>query len=509
MSAPTPRRPPRPHRSGAGPLAVLAAIALVPALVLWWISGWADDRSTEAADAVPTQEQDSATVSTETPVGAAPTPAAARLTTGLLSMRRTSSQLSRDLNLAAFQQAVAPLLDSIGDRSCVAVSLDGVMVGERGADRVVIPASNMKVLIASAALDVLGPDFRYTTSVRGTPPAGGVVSGDVFLVGGGDPLLSGDWYPESNLDQFPAFNTTSLDELANRLVAAGVTRIDGALRGDGSRYDDEWYAPGWGEGVAGIEAGPYDALLANDARILGDEQRAGDPLLGAAREFVRILGAHGIAVSGGAAAGVAPTGLAELASIESHPLTDVLAEMLTNSDNNTAELVLKEIGVAAGGAGTRQAGAAVVASTIAGWGVDTSGLVVSGGSGLSLDDRVTCRTLLGVLQHVGVDSPIGDGLAIAAETGTLRNVFEDTPMAGRLRGKTGTLGNVPYDQDPPAVKSLSGYVPIDGGGAIEFALLLNDAMIDDQRNYRPIWDRMVTAFASFPSVASPAQLGPR
>ena len=96
--------------------------------------------------------------------------------------------------------------------------------------------------------------------------------------------------------------------------------------------------------------------------------------------------------------------------------------------------------------------------------------------------------MLGVLQHAGFDSPVGQGLAIGGETGTLIDAFGDTAVAGRIRGKTGTLNNPPFDQDPPAVKALSGYMPVDGGGAIEYTLLLNGPTISDQSEYRPIWD---------------------
>jgi D-alanyl-D-alanine carboxypeptidase/D-alanyl-D-alanine-endopeptidase (penicillin-binding protein 4) len=336
-----------------------------------------------------------------------------------------------------------------------------------------------------------------------------VINGDVYLVGGGDPLLSGDWYPNSDLDRFPAFNTTSLDELARNLAAAGVAQINGEVLGDGSRYDDELYAPGWGADVNGIEAGPYDALLVNDARVLGDEQRSNDPNQAGAREFVRILGEQGISVTGGAGTGTAPGGAAELASVQSQPLPAVIAEMLTNSDNNTAELMLKEIGLTASGAGTREAGAQAIAAALAGWGIDTNGLVVADGSGLSTDDRITCRTMIAVLQHAGFASAVGQGLAIGGETGTLNDVFGDTSVAGRIRGKTGTLNNVPYDQDPPAVKALAGYLPVDGGGAIEYTLLLNGGIITDQSEYRPIWAKLVNALTSFPAVASPRALGPQ
>ena len=335
------------------------------------------------------------------------------------------------------------------------------------------------------------------------------MSGDVFLVGGGDPLLSGEWYPDSGLDLNAAFNITSIDQLARDLVAAGVTRIDGTVRGDGSRYDDEYYVDSWGGGVAGIEAGPYDALLVNDSRVRGDDQRGSDPNEAGAREFARILAEQGIVVSGGSGTGVAPAGLAELAAVESEPLSATIAEMLTNSDNNTAEMIVKEIGLAVSGQGTRQAGLDAIGSTIAGWGADTTGLVLGDGSGLSLDNRISCSTMLDVLQHSTYDSSVGAGMAIAGETGTLRDIFDDTPVAGRLRGKTGTLNNPPFDQDPPAVKALSGYLPVDGGGAIEFVLILNGPTISDQREYRQVWAELVNVVNSFPAVASPAALGPR
>ena len=88
-------------------------------------------------------------------------------------------------------------------------------------------------------------------------------------------------------------------------------------------------------------------------------------------------------------------------------------------------------------------------------------------------------------------------------------MFGDTTVAGRIRGKTGTLNNIPFDQDPPAVKALAGYLPVDGGEAIEYVLILNGGIITDQSEYRPIWAELVTALTSYPSVASPAALGPQ
>jgi serine-type D-Ala-D-Ala carboxypeptidase/endopeptidase (penicillin-binding protein 4) len=486
------------RRGGVSPLVVVAALAALPALLLWMVWGWASGRAAIAEDGVPPTDS-----------SAPPAEPLPGLSTQLLSLRRSASQLSRDLNLAAFESAVVPLLGAVGDRSCTSVSLDGELVGERNPSVVVIPASNEKILVAAVAEQVLGSDFVYTTTVVGPEPVGGVIDGDIYLVGGGDPLLSGDWYATSELDRFQPFNVTSIDSLAAQLADLGVRQISGTVRGDGSRYDDEWYAPGWGGGVAGLEAGPYDALLVNDSRVRDDDQRGADPNEAGAREFVRILAEQGIVVTGGAAAGTAPPNLPQLADVDSMPLPSIIAEMLTNSDNNTAEMMVKEIGLATSGAGTRIAGLQAIADTIAGWGIDVTGLALGDGSGLSLDNRITCPILLGVLQHVGFDSATGQGLAVAGETGTLVDIFGDTPVAGRLRGKTGTLNNPPYDEDPPAVKALSGFLPVDGGGAIEYVLLLNGPTISDQSEYRSVWAELVTALDSFPAVAGPAALGPR
>ena len=120
-----------------------------------------------------------------------------------------------------------------------------------------------------------------------------MVAGDLYLVGGGDPLLTSDAYPVEN-DLNPVTNPTSLDALADAVVAAGVQRVEGAVVGDATRYDDEWYVPSWSADIRGIEAGPYDALLVNDARVTGDPQRADDPAEAAAREFTQLLDERGV-----------------------------------------------------------------------------------------------------------------------------------------------------------------------------------------------------------------------
>lgn len=480
---------------GINPLIVLTVLALIPAAVLFGLWRWAAGQA-EGADPPPT-------TSTVPP---APAPV---LTTPLLSFRRAPAVLARDVSLQAFQGEVAAFGETLADPSCVAVSVDGIPVGSTRADVPLIPASNQKVLVGAVALEVLGVDYRYTTEVRAAAPSAGTIAGDLYLVGGGDPLLTSSTYPTQN-DQLPVTDPTSLDALADAVVAAGVQRIEGAVVGDSSRYDDEFFAPSWVNDVRGIEAGPYDALLVNDARVTGDPLRAADPSEAAAREFTQLLAARNVTVGGAPTVGTTPPDAAVLASVQSVPMSAVVGEMLATSDDNTAEMLVKELGVAGGVGGTRQAGLDVMTSTLTGWGVPMTGVQFADGSGLSNDNRMTCQVLVDVLARSGPTDPLGAGLPVAGVSGTLSDTFTDSPVAGRMLAKTGTLGNAPYNADPPAVKTLAGYLPIEGGGAEEFSLLLNAAgTLTDQSVYRPIWDAFADMLATYPAGPTPAELAPR
>ena len=492
-----PRRRRRPQR-GPGPLVVLGVVALVPALVLFGMFRWSDGQ-VDDNEAAPIPDS---------PVQIPVPPEA--LSTGLFAMRRMPTIVSRDLNVEAFKDELAPFLTTLNDRSCVAVSVDGVPIGENNADIAVIPASNQKLVVAAVALEQLGDDFRYTTTVEvAAEPVSGVVAGDLYLVGGGDPLLTSDWYPTSNLERHPVTSPTRLETLADGVVDAGIQSVEGGVVGDGSRYDDEFFAPGWGLGDAGLEAGPYSALMVNDSRVLDDPRRADDPNEAAAREFTRLLQERGVQVAAAASVGTAPADSIEIASVQSAPMSDVVAEMLGNSDNNTSELVVKELGLAASGNGTREAGLAAMEAQLADWGLASEAVVLTDGSGLSLDNRLTCATLLAILQRSGADVSIGAALPVAGETGTLADVFVDHEISGRLSGKTGSLNNAPFNVDPPAVKALAGYVAIEGGGAVEYVLILNGPTISDQSEYRPVWGALADVLATYPTGPTPAELGPR
>ncbi|MBI4884200.1 MAG: D-alanyl-D-alanine carboxypeptidase [Actinobacteria bacterium] len=482
------------------PYPALVVMALIPAAGLFGLWRWASGQQPDPIVA-PTSP-------TSVPVVQ---PAA--LTTPLLSVRRAPAVLSRVVNEAQFLEALQPFVETLGPASCFAVAVDGDEVITANAAASLRPASNVKLITAAVALEVLGPEFTYTTTVKGVVGADGVVAGDLYFVGGGDPVLNSIWWDGPN-KHYPPFNRTAVESLADAILAAGVTSITGAVVGDASRYDSELYPPSWAAADQLVEGGPVSALLVNDSRITATAASKDDPVVAAATVLTTLLEERGITVGDAAAAGQVPAASSTIASIVSQPLPAILAEMLTTSDNTTAEMVLKEIGLARGNAGTREAGLAVVMSTLRTWDVPVDGLTLVDGSGLSDDDRATCGALLAVIEHGSLADGVGQGLAIGGATGgTLFDEFvAGQPLSGVIRAKTGTLYNYADGtgtDGKPGAKSLSGYVPRDDGSVIEFSLLLNGQQIAEEAQYRPFWTAMAAIFAEYPSGPTVQDLGPR
>jgi len=488
-----------PVRYPRGPLLLLLIIAIVPAIALLVLHQWAQAEADEYDDS----RGAVADVGGPNEPGSAP-PA---LVTPVVDFRRTPESNADQASSNRLRQELRSLWQFVDDNSCGAVSVDGLDVGDKNPSVEVLPASNQKLLTGAVALHELGEDHRFVTEVRGPRQRQGVIEGDVYLVGGGDPLLTTDDFALEG-ELLPAFNTTSLDVLADRVVAKGVTSINGAVLGDGSRYDDEYSVDSWAPGDYLTQAGPYDALMVNDSYRVGISGKQSDPVDAAAEEFVRLLEARGVTVADGAGTGDAPDSLRLLGRVTSQPLTAIVEELLVNSDNNTAELLLKEIGYAARGQGTRVAGLNVVDSTLRNWGVPMEGVRSLDGSGLSLDNSVTCAAILSILQR-HTDGVLPDLLPVAGRTGTLTLEFTESPMAGRLAAKTGTLYNEPIEEDPLSSKALGGYVPAPRRSTIEFVLILNtpDAAFD--RNFAPLWQQLGTVLDTYPSGPGPARLGPR
>jgi D-alanyl-D-alanine carboxypeptidase/D-alanyl-D-alanine-endopeptidase (penicillin-binding protein 4) len=413
----------------------------------------------------------------------------ATMSSSIISARRGPSTLSSEVRIGSLRRSLVRLERLVNSESCLIVDVEGQQITTLRPNLPVIPASTMKVLVAYVALEVLGPDFVYQTKLQGIQQ-GSIISGDLYLVGGGDPLLISAQYP--TIEPLPTFNGTSIESLADALIAAGVRTISGSVIGDESRYDTERFTPTLGLGIRTTEVGPLGSLMINDGVVTGNPIKPDNPALAAAQEFTNI--------SGAASVGVASVDVPVVAELSSRPLPEVLAEMLTNSDNNTAELVLKEIGLNVLQQGTRLAGAQAMIATLTEMGIPTEGLVINDGSGLDRGNRVTCSTIQALLLRDGGFGSLGTGLAIAGRTGTLSDLFTEGAVTQRLRGKTGTL---------TGVKGLAGFVTYDAELASTFTLILNGSGVSNQSAYRPIWSALGEALARFSSSPSAAQISPK
>jgi D-alanyl-D-alanine carboxypeptidase/D-alanyl-D-alanine-endopeptidase (penicillin-binding protein 4) len=251
--------------------------------------------------------------------------------------------------------------------------------------------------------------------------------------------------------------------------------------------------------VRTTEVGPLGALLLNDGVVLASPIKPDQPALSAAQEFLRLLSERGIVVRGVAKIGSASVDIPVVASINSAPFSAIVEEMLTNSDNNTAELILKEIGLQKLSAGTRLAGAQVVQTTLQEMGYAIDGLVIVDGSGLDRGNRATCALLTSILERDGGFGTLGNGLAIAGQTGTLRDLLADTTASERLHAKTGTL---------TGAKALSGYVVYAPEKAAMFSLILNGSGVSNQGEYRPIWNSLANALGSLSEHPSVTDIAP-
>ena len=161
--------------------------------------------------------------------------------------------------------AGSPALSRAHVGICV-VDLKGKPVFERNARSWFVPASNTKLYSTALALTRLGPEYRMTTRVMAEAAleSDGVVHGDLRLVGGGDPSLSGRTYPYDK-DKEWADAAPGIEELADRIARAGVRRIDGALIGDDTAYVWQPFPDGWSIDDPLYEYGaPVSALTLQD-----------------------------------------------------------------------------------------------------------------------------------------------------------------------------------------------------------------------------------------------------
>jgi D-alanyl-D-alanine carboxypeptidase/D-alanyl-D-alanine-endopeptidase (penicillin-binding protein 4) len=349
-------------------------------------------------------------------------------------------------------------------------------------DRQFRPASLLKLATTVTAMVRFGPEYRFATRVLGRAPAGGA-TGDVVLVGGGDPTLTTELYRRDHYlpkpdDPIPvpvfASGSPTIEHLVAAVAAAGVRRIDGDLIVDDTLFDTARTQPGW---IPDYQRGDPDianigALTVNEGYLDLDRRRLyPDPAVGAGSTLRAMLIARGISVTGTVRRGRAPEGLREIARVNSPPLTEIIDYTNRYSANYPAELLLKGLGARFKGAGTTAAGVTVVRETLTQNHVPLEGFAMADGSGLSLDNRMTPRTIAGLLDWIlGAEGKAGDALRtslpVAGGPGTLFKRMTRPPTAGNLRGKTGFIRGV---------RAMAGWVTPADGVRLTYVALFNDA----------------------------------
>jgi len=418
---------------------------------------------------------------------------------------------------------VQALVEQLQQRARVGVLVSDVAgrrYFEHGAEQLLVPASVTKLFWSVAALAVLGDSAVIRTALYADalPRADGTLSGNLYLVGGGDALLT----------------VQELEELAAQLVRRGVRRITGAVLGDGTLFDGQRTRLQYSGDSDPVEPLPPITALGfnrNEVRVLvsatgrrvtaqtipvspgfvvdvsGVRIRKGarrgrqrvvlsarsvmrrgvqyivvsgwiaargtwslgvpmeKPEVAAAATLVQRLRAAGIRVEGGFGEGKCPPG-ATLLGLWERPLAELLAAVNKESDNFVAEHLFKLLGARAAGSGTHAERARrLLQALLSRWGIPCQGCALWDGSGLSRRNRVSAADVVGMLRAV-FQLPIADALcrslSIAGVDGTLKQRLQQTQAQARVWAKTGTLRNA---------SALAGYVLTADGDPLVFAIL--------------------------------------
>ncbi len=438
-------------------IAVLVAVGVVVAAV-WGPTIWT---SHEAGTSVSTP---AGVATSGSPVSSSPTPIGV-----------SSASLVRDpgIDPAKLASAVASVKTArLGTISGEVVDLGtGKVVYASGATRPMLPASSLKVLTTSAVLDVLGPGHRFTTSV--------VRSGNsIVLVGGGDPYLASTMPKQLGGNPAPPTLSSLADRTAKALKAAGVTTV--RLGFDDSLFSGPSWHSSWPASYRD-QVTHISALWADEGDTTG--VRSAAPAQAAADIFASQLKARGIKVTAKVARANALEAASPLASVTSWPLSTIVEQTLVHSNNSAAEVLLRQLAVAAHQKATFSGGVAALQAELTKLGLWDEGARLVDGSGLSRDDKVTAGMLaraVSLANRTPSAYPVLNGMPVAGVTGTLQSRFylDRTQVArGVAHAKTGTLTHV---------STFTGWTRTADGAVVAYAFLVNGAGASAQDNGKSV-----------------------
>ena len=431
-----------------------------------------------------------------------------------------------------------------GSWGAIIVSLTrGDTLYEQNPDAMMQPASTLKMYTSAVALDRFGPDFTFRTPVlrEGAIGPDGTLAGNLYLRGVGDPSLGSRFWH----DQDP------MDVLAKQVAATGIKRVRGDIVGDATAFDDKLVPDGWKTSYLGASyAARVSALSLNDnivwvvvqpegnkaavtldpasttipvdasvrvvpgtgGKISASRRADGgivvrgtvgarsgplkyslvvdNPALFTTGALRASLQKAGVTVDGTTRLGSVAPGATEVAVVASPPLGQIIGEMDRESINIFAELLFRAAARSQSTqVGTAETGLANLREFLSKK-VGTAPTVVdvSDGSGLSLNDRVTARSmvqLLGYVHQANWGPTFHAALPVEGESGTLKRHGKGTPSRGNLHAKTGTTNTV---------AALGGYVTAKNGEVLAFSLIYNGT---DRWNAKAAMDQIGATMAEF------------
>lgn len=346
-------------------------------------------------------------------------------------------------------QSVRECLDELMESPLLETSQVGLMVWDLDADSCIYrhnekqllrPASTMKLITAITAIDKLGGSYQFKTQLKYTGTIeNGTLTGDIYCVGGMDPL----------------FNSDDLMAFVNSLREMGIDTIKGNVYADKSLKDSDPYGEGW---------------------CWDDDNPTLTPLLLSRKDnfmprFMERLKERGIVCGGNLKEGACPQG-AFTACTRSHSINQVLRRMMKESDNLYAECMYYQIAAATGNRpATAKHARNLERQLVRKTGFDPLRYKYADGSGLSLYNYVSVELLTALLRYAHQDENIRtqlyQSLPIAGIDGTLKSRMRGSFTRGNVRAKTGTL---------TGIISLAGYCTAANGHQLCFAIINQGVM---------------------------------